>query len=247
MIFAFPLRWKPSLSWAAPVRSAGKCIMVAMGTTRTKQRSLKIRWGKLLIWAAAAFVLLATLAFAYQDPLTAKLATYLIDSDQLEKSDLIYLLGGDYEVRAPFAATLFHQGWAPKIVLAREPSLAGRENFTDVTAQILEKNGVPKHRIIQISPQQGVRSTADEARVLRLYLRSYPANNILAVTSSFHSRRARMALGRALIGTSATIRMAAADDPRCNIGNWQGTADGRRQVKLELVKLVYYFFTFFGL
>jgi uncharacterized SAM-binding protein YcdF (DUF218 family) len=195
-------------------------------------------------------VLIGWLAFAFLGGVNEIGARYLVGADPAQKSDLIYLLGGDYLTRAPLAAQLFKQGWAPKILVSREPQMSNRStntpvNFTGTTIQILVANGVPQDRIIDFLPGTGVTSTADEARALRLYLDTYPASRILIVTSSFHARRARMALNRA-VPQGTQLRIITVDDPDCPAGHWRKTKYCQNQVRKEWTKLVFYFCTFFG-
>jgi uncharacterized SAM-binding protein YcdF (DUF218 family) len=170
-------------------------------------------------------------------------ADWLIDTDTPQKADLIYILGGDYLARAPVAAALFRQGLASRILISREPS-ARSADFTSTTIAILKQNGVPPDRITDFQPGSGVRSTADEARSLRLYLEAYPASTILVVTHPFHTRRARLALRRAAPASTRFLLIPAAGN--CKPGGWQPLADCRHFVAVEWLKLIYYFCTFTG-
>jgi uncharacterized SAM-binding protein YcdF (DUF218 family) len=216
---------------------------------RIKRRSSRKRQ-PLWVLFVAAIVLIGITGFVARDEIADAAVRFLIASDSPQKSDLIYILGGNYLVRAPAGAALFRQGWAPKILLAREPTGfrrdgTAKENFTDVTKKILIDNGVPADRIIEFFPATGVRSTADEAHALRLYLQAYPASKILLVTSEFHTRRARMALSRA-IPSATRVLVVAVHEPGCGVTNWRETSACRHEVKTELVKFVYYFFAFWG-
>src|SRR6185437_13485078 len=53
-------------------------------------------------------------------------------------------VGRHYDVRAPAAARLFKEGWAPLIVFAKEPDSdrPGVANFSNTTASILKADGV---------------------------------------------------------------------------------------------------------
>jgi uncharacterized SAM-binding protein YcdF (DUF218 family) len=189
----------------------------------------------------AVLALLFICAFVWTSAFSS-IANLLIDPDPPEKADLIFLLGGDYLMRAPLAADLFQKGYAPKIVISREPTYYSPKrtvNFTDSTIQLLTAQGVPRDRIIDFSSGAGVKSTADEARALRLYVDAYPAKRILAVTSMLHSRRARMALNRSLRGTGIQVLVVCA-------GNPVYSKTQEKAAKLECVKMIYYFFTFFG-
>jgi uncharacterized SAM-binding protein YcdF (DUF218 family) len=178
------------------------------------------------------------------------LGSFLVVRDPPERADLIYLFGGNYSVRAPMAARLFRERWAPQIVLSREPEdvrspSEPRGNFTDVTVDILRSEGVPADRILQLQPAGGVSSTADEARALRAFLQIHGVRRILVVTSNFHSRRALLALRRSL-GSFIEIRMTPADDPTFTPRNWWRDAPGKIHCEEEYTRLVYYFFTFWG-
>lgn len=195
----------------------------------------------LLACSASFVILLLAFAFVWQYDFD-KLGGFLIDLDRPEKADLIFILGGDAFLRAPLAANLYKQGYAPKMLLAREPTYYYPDrtvNFTESTIQILTSAGVPRDRITDFGLGAGVRSTADEARALRLYVNEYPVKNLLVVTSVLHSRRARMAMNRALTGTGVQLRMVCAG-PRTY------DKSEERQAKVEVVKTIWYFFTFFG-
>lgn len=193
----------------------------------------------------AGLVILLACAFELRYQVVRAFAPLLVRVDSPRPSDLIYLLGGNCFLRAPLAAKLYREGWAPKVLVSREPTLHGKENFTDVSVHLLMQNGVPSRKIVEISPGSGVRSTADEARALRVYLDAYPAQQILVVTSMFHSRRARLAIDRALWNRSVSVSVVAVEEPDWTTKTWQNTAFGRRQVALEELKLVGYWLTMF--
>jgi uncharacterized SAM-binding protein YcdF (DUF218 family) len=196
---------------------------------------------------ALAIAALAVFATQHPDRTFWLIGRILIVEDPPEHCDAIYLLGGDYETRAPKAAQMFREGWAPLIVLAREPEAAHSEgNFTDTTIGILHHAGVPTDRIVQIKVPGGVDSTADEARALRTYINSHRLHRLLVVTSAFHTRRARMALDRSLWGARVDLYMAPVEEPGYRSADWWLTSYGREQVKTEYEKLLYYFVTFWG-
>jgi uncharacterized SAM-binding protein YcdF (DUF218 family) len=196
-------------------------------------------------WVGLAIVLTISVVISRKSWLN-EAARFLVSCDKPQKADLLFVLGGNYAVRAPAAAGLLREGWAPKVLLACEPDPGpGHENFTEITRRILIAHGVSKDRIIEIAPRDGVRSTADEAHALRLYLQTYPKSTILVVTSAFHTRRARLALTRALPGGVHLVMFGVAD-PDCPGPGWPATTYCRQQIETEWIKLVYYFFTFFG-
>lgn len=197
---------------------------------------------RFFIGVAGTFLLFAIFGFVFREAIWNRCANFLIAPDTPEKSDVMFLLGGDYLLRAPYAAQLYKEGYAPKILIAREPvhwSENGRVDFTEDTIRLLKKDGVPGSAVVDFSPTNGVRSTADEARALRIYADVYPIRSVLVITSMMHSRRARMAIRRALRGKGIRILVACAG-PRTY------TPDQSPQAKEEMIKTIYYFFTFWG-
>jgi uncharacterized SAM-binding protein YcdF (DUF218 family) len=206
--------------------------------TRKKKASLR-PFGPV---AVVLIIVCVGCAYAFHDVLWNRCANFLIAPDSPEKSDLIFILGGDYLLRAPYAARLYQQGYAPKILVAHEPvnlTEGRRVDFTDDTIQTLEGAGVPKNAIVDFSPGTGVRSTADEARALRIYAEVYPVKSVLVVTTMMHSRRARMAIRRALLGKEIRVLVACVGPAAYRPDQWP-------QAKQEMIKLIYYFFTFWG-
>jgi len=184
--------------------------------------------------AANAIIVICALLVYNWNPLIDVAGQFLIDPDVAAKSDIIYLLGGDYLARAPLAARLVKRGFAPMIVIAREPG-----PLTDATVALLTAMGVPRGDVTEILVGRGVTSTADEARALHVYVSAHPVRDVLVVTSMLHSRRAGMAMRRALWGTGVRVRVVC-------VGEAVYESKEQGQAKLEWIKLIYYFFTFWG-
>jgi hypothetical protein len=55
------------------------------------------------------------------------LESYLVRERQLEKADAILVMAGSREERLPSVARLYHQGVAPKILLANDGVFAGED------------------------------------------------------------------------------------------------------------------------
>ncbi|MGH9614441.1 MAG: YdcF family protein, partial [Bryobacteraceae bacterium] len=143
-----------------------------------------------LLAVLVGLILAASLAYVCRDSLLRTAGNVLVVRDLLERSDLIFVFGGHYDVREPAAARLFKEGWAPLIVFAREPDSdrPGVANFSNTTVSILKAEGVPENHIVEIPFGVGARSTADEARALRMYVNSHPVRRVILVTSWYHCR-----------------------------------------------------------
>ena len=172
---------------------------------------------RLTLLTIGALSLVCMLTLIFRSSIWNRCANFLIAPDSPQKADIIFLLGGDYLLRAPYAAQLYKEGYAPKILIAREPVYVMRDRHTDFseeTIQLLENDGVPKDAIVSFSPSQGVKSTADEARALRIYADVYPLKIVLVVTSMIHSRRARMAIRTPYGGREFGLSWPALGHPR---------------------------------
>ncbi|MDK2957733.1 MAG: hypothetical protein PWQ57_3231 [Desulfovibrionales bacterium] len=116
----------------------------------------------------------------------------------------IVSLGGDYS-RPLYAADLYNEGYAPKILVSRVEPMPIRPKLeelgifpptqTDITVEILRRKGVPDQDILPFGDK--LTSTRDEARALRQALGDAPVT-LLVVTSPYHTRRAKIVLQKAL-------------------------------------------------
>jgi len=183
--------------------------------------------------------------FLLRVPLLSSVAGFLSIEDRLEPAGLIYVLGGEPETRPFLAADLYRRGLAPRVVLPRsKDNLATRlgmfPNETDATVRLLARLGVPQSSIVVLGRKQGgTASTVDDAVELREFLRRNPTPRIIAVTSSYHTRRARWSLRRALKGIPVEIRMAGSRHPEFNERNWWRSETGLILVFEEYVKFVH--------
>ena len=64
------------------------------------------------------------------------------------------------------------------------------------------------------------------------------------MTSSFHCIRARMVFRRAL--PDVDVRVVGVESMSVKASDWSRTRFGRDYVRLEFIKLLYYFVTFYG-
>jgi uncharacterized SAM-binding protein YcdF (DUF218 family) len=189
------------------------------------------------------------LLYVCRTNLFAGAGNFLVVSDKLERADIIFLLNGDTTTRPYHAAELFHQGWAPKVVIARmEDSesvrLGAYPNPTDSNIEVLRKLGVPEARIEQLRPEKGVMHTADEAKALLAYVRSNSIHKVIIVTSDLHSRRSKYTFRRALRGTDVTVMLAPTPDLKYGANNWWRFEDGIIGCQNEYIKLLYYYYKY---
>jgi uncharacterized SAM-binding protein YcdF (DUF218 family) len=195
--------------------------------------------------AALALLLAALAAYALRAPILTGVARLLTVRDPVSRADLVLVLGGEVNTRPYHAAELYRRGVAPRVVLVRERSgPAVRQGLypsrTDVTALILRRGGVPAAAIVVLEPPGGASSTAEEARALRAYLRPGGMRRVVAVTNSYHSRRARRALRRATRDLPVEVLMAPVAADGFGEADWWRSEDGLVAYFGEFVKLGVY-------
>lgn len=202
-------------------------------------------------WIAAA-VLLALLigAYLFRTPLLTGLAEILIvDSQPLTPADLIFVLNGDYNTRPFRTAELYQQGYAALVLIARSEETPASElglvpNETDLSIQVMERQGIPADRIVVLSVQGGVTSTYDEAVALRQYLEIGRQGHVILVTSAFHTRRALWIFQRELSALDVTLEMVAVPDLHFDQTNWWRNENGLITLNNEYIKLFYYLWNY---
>jgi uncharacterized SAM-binding protein YcdF (DUF218 family) len=183
-----------------------------------------------------------------EDEATLKrIGDFLWVRQEPQRADLIYVLGGDYITRVPFAASLYAEGWAPKVVIPRERmspndfgAQGGPEHFTDASLRILREKGVPSSALLEWTVRGGVQSTADEMRALAIYSDTFPdVTRVLVVTSQYHTRRVAYAAGRMLPGRVECIVLGTPSSEG-SIEEWWKHPGTRQTVIDEYWKLLYY-------
>jgi uncharacterized SAM-binding protein YcdF (DUF218 family) len=189
-------------------------------------------------------VALAGLLFLLRVPILVEVAHVLDVSEPPQRSDVIFLHMGELASRPVYAAGLYRRGIAPRIVLARPTDgLAVKMGIlpdeADASARLMERLGVPDSVITILDYPGGTTSTTDEARALRAYLLRDPARRVTAVTSRYHTRRARWNLRRQLDGIPVELHMAGTDDPTFDETNWWRDEHGLIYVLEEYLKFAH--------
>lgn len=215
------------------------------------QVSVPISQGKWRILRNICCLLIACLAggiaYGCRNTLLADVGRFLVINDALESSDVIYVLNGDPNSRPVQAAELFKRKLAPRVFIARAASsplndLRVTPNTTDMSIAVMERLGVPGSLITVLSMPNGVRSTYDEASLLRNSMEQRSMRRAIIVTSAFHTRRARWIFRKLLPEDRFKVMMSATPDPKYNERNWWRSEDGLIACNNEYLKLAYYWF-----
>ena len=176
-------------------------------------------------------------------------ARWLVVGSDLARADAIVILSGSalYSERAQWAAQLYREGRAPRVILTHDDQLGGwgaaeeKNLFTyERSLKELGRVGMPREKVEVL--MQPVSNTYEEATLLREYAATHRLRSILFVTSAHHSRRALWTLRRVFQGSGIEIGLSpATPGPRSpSAATWWLLPRGWRIVAGEYLKLVYY-------
>ncbi len=130
--------------------------------------------------------------------LLAALGRYLVTEQPLTRADLVLVLSGESYLRVPEAARLYHEGYAPRILLTNEIKPRGWDDLVrmgirfpdnqEVGIRILEALRVPRKAILTIGERAD--STRAEMQTVARFLKTHPVKVVIIVTSKSHTTRA---------------------------------------------------------
>jgi len=171
-----------------------------------------------------------------------KLGQWIVIEDPLQPARAIVALTPQVPYRAMEAAALYHQHLAPEIWVTRqdnsEEELAFRRLRIQLTpdeatsVEVLEHLGVPASSIRILD--RPIRNTDQEIRLIAEELGRTKGNQVIIVTSKYHTRRVK-AIWRAVVGIKpkAIVRYAH-EDPYDPARWWQNTQDALKAIQENL-------------
>lgn len=197
--------------------------------------------------AVASLVGIVAILWLARAPILTAIARFLTVEDPVEPADVILMFPGEANVRPTRTAELYDAGLAPTIVVprARNPNgdtLGVMPNLTDAAAVVMQRLGVPREAIVVLDTPGGSTSTREDVRIFREYVERHGVRRVIAVTSMYHTRRARWALRRALDGLSVKIMMAPAAELSFSETDWWQSEAGMVSYFEEYVKWVHNYF-----
>ncbi len=191
------------------------------------------------------FVLLACLLtflllYLFRGSWLPLFGTFLVVNDNLEKSDVIIVLGTDLEgVREAWAAEIYKRGLAKKIIMC-----GYKVGWRTSTAEIMKKHalslGIPEDAII-LDYGWNNDGTWDNAIDSLKIVKENDFRNAIIVTSNYHTRRAKLAFDKVFGRNGDTkILISACPDGTFEPGEWWKSRRLTKNVFFEYTKLVYY-------
>jgi len=170
-------------------------------------------------------------------------AQFLDVSEPARATDYVMVLGGDMQTRPFAAAALVNAGLARKAVLAKIKG-AGEELDGIAPAQheiirsVLLQQGLAPDAILLLD--KDCATTFDEASALAEFLKDKPKSSVTVVTSSFHTRRARLIFRKVLGARSANLRFVGVPTDGFTERNWWHFESGLNFYLNEYCKLAFY-------
>ncbi len=167
-------------------------------------------------------------------PLNA-IGRFLIVRDRLDRADVIIVLaGGRGDERVRQAAELYHQGYAPLVLLSGGEEMAGI-SVPDILRRQALALGIPPEALLS---EPDSTSTAEQARFLRPLLEPRGIRRAIIVTSSYHSRRTRYLFRKGFQGSGIDLRIYPVQRDVFNPDGWWTREQDTESLVLEYIKLM---------
>ncbi len=191
---------------------------------------------------AVAAIVLGTL-YLFREPLLRRVAELWIVDDPVTVGDAIIVLGGGLQTRPFAAAALYHQGYAPRVLLMnveQSPTTALGLTPTefDLTRKVLLDQGVPDSSLTAVG--ENLSSSYEEAVAVRNWARNTGAKRLIILTDLFHTRRVSWLYSKMFRGTGIDILVVAVPGRKYSSANWWRAESGVLDFQSEIVKSLYY-------
>jgi uncharacterized SAM-binding protein YcdF (DUF218 family) len=196
---------------------------------------LSKRWKTIIL--VLIFVILTCLLNGFWLPFFGE---FLVVGDNLEKSDVIIVLGSDPEgAREDWAAILYKKGLGKKIIMC-----GYQVGWQTSTAEIMKRHavhlGVPEDAII-LDYGWNNQGTWDNAINSLKIVKENNFKTAIVVTSNYHTRRSRYAFKKVFKDSNVKILISPCPGGSFSPGEWWKSRKLVKSVFLEYIKLLYYF------
>lgn len=179
-----------------------------------------------------------------REPVLHSAGEFLIVEDPPRKADAIVVLAGSVPDRILEAVTLYKDGYAPRIVVSREPPPRAYARLAElgvsvptpheINLSIARQLGIPGEALLETGGKPG--STLSEAADLIRFLWSHGFHRVLLVTSKGHTRRARQIYGH-LAGDRLELVMRPSRYDPYDPARWWKDRTTTRRVLIEFQKM----------
>ena len=201
-----------------------------------------------LRYVVGVLLISLTLLVVFDHQLLPYAVKWLDISEPPVKSDAVFVLLGNEDVRPWVAAALFNAGLAEEVVMAR---MRGRNPTPqdppphEIYVRVLQARGVPEEKI-RVLGSGDVSNTMNEIVVLRDYLDDHPDAIVTVVTTNFHTRRTRWSLRRQYGTRADRLRYVSGTHDDFDASDWWLFPYGFEFVLMEYMKLIGYYVLYGG-
>ncbi|MDG5786803.1 YdcF family protein [Evansella sp. AB-P1] len=188
------------------------------------------RWKKWLTIAVSLFVVVGLLFLL-------NLHRFIVTVDEPIEADAILVLSGGVGDREAEAAELYFEGFSDQIILTG--TLVGWETYSsDLMKKHLLALEVPEDAILEFKPAT---STREEAELLKPELVKMGIENVILVTSKFHSSRAQWIFEKTFSDTDIQVISVPVREDTFD-RHWWREHETRKQGANEILRFIWEFF-----
>lgn len=171
-------------------------------------------------------------------------ASVLITEDPVGPADLIVVLSGSVPDRPRYAAELYHQGYAPRILCASSQipdflRALDRPLMTqaELSAAVLRRHGVPEEALLVLNRTT---STFEELALVRDTMDERGWGRVILVSSPTHMRRIRLTWRHLTRGRGPEAILRATPYSTFHRDRWWRYERDMIRVHNEYAKILYY-------
>jgi uncharacterized SAM-binding protein YcdF (DUF218 family) len=196
----------------------------------------------ILIKTFLVFGVILILSVIFSEPLLNGISRALVHEDPLVKVDAIVVLAGGNGNRIEAAARLYHEGFGRRLFFSGFRLYPGIYTSTRMKNYAL-KLGVPEDKMIISIPDVEVSTRGESFANLDL-LKKKQVKNFILVTSSYHTRRAKLIYENTISLLEYEIKFLVypAQDPYVPIQGWWRVRTAQKGVLFEYLKWIAYYF-----
>jgi uncharacterized SAM-binding protein YcdF (DUF218 family) len=197
--------------------------------------------GIAVLWLAA--LIASTAGWLTASTWLPGVASILVDEDPLRSADLIVVLSGSIPDRPRYAADLFHQRLAPRVLCASSqvPELLAAVGHpmtqAEISAAVLRARGVPDPAIFVVNRST---STYEELSLVRDTMQTHGWKRVILVSSPTHLRRIRITWDRLNPSGGPVAILRATPYSSFHRDAWWRYERDLIAVQNEYVKIAYY-------
>ena len=195
------------------------------------------KWVKALFIILAFFILLAI----FHKSILRSAGNYLIYEDEIQQSEIIFVLSGNSYDRGHKAIELLEAGYADQIICTGEnihpvvKALGMEFSEGQMTLDLIEREGVE-----MVSLLESGTSTFEESEVILEFCQTEGIGSIILVSDLFHTRRMKRVFKKKFRKAGIEVCIQGASNSEYDEKNWWGNEAGLISLNNEYVKLIYY-------